>query len=53
VEDHQDGRDPGLAVTPFRALTAAEEAGIAEEGARLLTFTAPGQVHDVTFLPAW
>ena len=38
-----------LAVTPFRALTAPEEADIAEEGARLLAFTSPGHVHDVRF----
>jgi hypothetical protein len=38
-----------LTVTPFRALTAPEEAAIAEEGARLLAFTSPGQVHDVRF----
>jgi hypothetical protein len=41
-----------LAVTPFRALTASEEADLAEEGARLLAFTSPGQAHDVRFAPS-
>jgi len=40
-----------LTVTPFRALTPPEEADLAEEGARLLAFTSPGQVHDVRFAP--
>ncbi len=40
-----------LTVTPFRALSASEEADITEEGARLLAFTSPRQVHDVRFAP--
>jgi hypothetical protein len=44
-------RSAVLTVTPFRALTAPEEADLAEEGARLLAFTSPGQVHDVRFAP--
>jgi hypothetical protein len=45
-------RDDGTAVltiTPFRALTAPEQAEIAAEGARLLAFTSPGQAHEVRF----
>ena len=41
----------GLTVTPFRALTAQEEAAIAEEGTRLLAFTSPGRTPDVQFQP--
>ena len=44
-------RSAVLTVTPFRALTAPEEADLAEEGARLLAFTSPGQVPDVRFAP--
>jgi hypothetical protein len=42
---------PVLAVTPFRALTAPEEAGVAEEGTRLLAFMSPGATPDIRFLP--
>ena len=45
------GGSAGLAVTPFGALTATEETAVAEEGARLLAFTAPGQAPDIRFLP--
>ena len=40
-----------LAVTPFRALTASEQADIAREGAPLLALTSPGRAHDVRFEP--
>jgi hypothetical protein len=39
-----------LTVSPFRALTQAEQSPIAEEAARLLAFTCPGHAHDVRIL---
>ena len=44
-------RSAVLTVTPFRALTASEQADIAREGAPLLALTSPGRAHDVRFEP--
>jgi hypothetical protein len=46
------GGTADLTVSPFRPLTAAEEAEVAEEGARLLGFAAPGLAPGIRFRPA-
>jgi len=45
-------RGPGVAtlhVTPFAPLAPPDRTALAEEGARLLAFAAPGEAHDIAF----
>ena len=40
-----------LSIDPLEPLSAPDRAALAEEGARLLAFVAPGQDHHVRFVP--
>lgn len=40
-----------LTVRPFAPISAADEAAVADEGANLLAFVAPGDSHDLRFAP--
>ncbi|MDP9364385.1 MAG: winged helix DNA-binding domain-containing protein [Chloroflexota bacterium] len=48
--ERQRGRAT-LAIRPLRPLSCGERVAVAEEGARLLTFVAEGEDHDVRFVP--
>jgi len=41
-----------LTIRPFERLLDEDATALAEEGARLLAFVAPGDTHDVWFAPA-
>ncbi|WP_049568991.1 winged helix DNA-binding domain-containing protein [Streptomyces sp. SBT349] len=47
IDTDRTATEATLVLTPFDPLTAAERAGLAEEGARLLAFHAPGAAHDL------